>query len=459
MSEETRNNTLKAAAECLLPLFSGPIARSASIVILLRLFNIGLGFITTLFLAHAMGAVGFGVFALGISIAFLFSLPSRLGLQQFLIKSLPGYTATNNCGEYKGAIVFALITAGAITVLVSAFAAISIISGLEPGPMRQASLLGIGIAPFITITYLAQSILQTRMKPLRAHAPEFLIVQSLFLAYILIIHLTSSLTPIPVLFCFGAAWGVAALISIYWTKKTWPLLADSGLPRIAWRDWAGLALAMTAASLFSILIGRIETVALAALSGPAEIGIYAIAMRFALLVTFSGFAISSGLGPALSRLHAEGDYLGIGRRLSLAARTNTMVAIIACIGIIGVTSFLIPLIGPDFIRSRNVVAVLTLGFFVQATMSRPYDALNMLGHINVAIPVSFAAIALYATLLVMLIPHYGALGAAIATAVSISVYALTLAYFFWKKTGLRCDVFSQLNLNTEEPAGKLGSKQ
>jgi O-antigen/teichoic acid export membrane protein len=432
---------LKPAAERLPPFLRGPIAQGAISSMALRVFNLSLGFCTALLLARLLGAEGYGVFAFGSGTALLFATLARSGLQTFLVRS---FAATSHSAHAlrNGALHFGL----AVAIVSSLFAALIGLAVFAAGgaidnpALRQAAFVSALAAPAAAIAAVSQGVLRGRMKFVRAYAPEFVIVQAATLLGVFILHLAGALTALSALLCFTAAWAGAAAIGLRWMSAALPP-PPGAKPEIPWRTWSITVGAMTLGGLVVFLTGRIEMAALAAFAGPAEIGIYAIALRFAFLTTFPGFALSAGFAPTLSRLAATNDRKPMARRIALAARTTSIGALGAAVLAIALTWILLPLIDAEFVRARMAVVIMALGFTVQAMSGRPFEILSMLGFARITALTSIIGIVVGVMLMFVLIPAYGAVGAAAATAVVAAAHSILLAVLVRMKIGLRCDLF------------------
>lgn len=424
-------------------LASGPIARSAAIVLTLRCLNIVLGFITTIILARSLGAEEFGVFALGASVALLVSLPARLGLQPFLVKFLPGLELQPGRAGFVCACKLAA-KLGLAASLVAAFSvAILLWLSGQPGPLRNAGILGALTSPLIAMVSICQSYLRARFRPFQAFAPEFLFMQVAFASVAAALLLTNMLTARSALLAFGGSWLVALIVGMRWV-----LLDFNKIERATttfqppWKSWILAIAAMTIAGLFTLAVGRIEPIALAAFGSATDIGNYAIALRFALLVTFPAFAISSGLGPALARLDAVGDRNAVGDRLQRSAQAGLAGVIAATIVVIGLTFWIVPLFGADYSSARPAMLILLAGFVVQSLAGRASDALTMLGHLREAVLAGVISTGVYIGLSFLLVRDFGLVGAAAATAIAVTIHSALLATLAWRKIRIRCDVFA-----------------
>jgi lipopolysaccharide/colanic/teichoic acid biosynthesis glycosyltransferase len=174
---------------------------------------------------------------------------------------------------------------------------------------------------------------------------------------------------------------------------------------------------------------RFDFVLLGALAGPAELGIYAVASKFAELIRLAPTAINYVLYPRFANLGPKKATIE-GRRLLPQATALTLlitpfVAIIAYVG---------PalLYGAAFRGAVLPAEVIILGLSIEgaAAVSSAYllgvgrPGLNSIG---MAVGATITV-----TLDLILIPKYGALGGAITSAITYAATTLTLTYIAYR---------------------------
>ncbi len=433
---------LKSVAATLPPMFVGPLARSAATTMVYRLINIAIGLVITAILAKSLGADGFGVVALGLSIAFMLSMSAKLGLDIYFMRMAPQYIETHKWALLNGLLFFS----GALVLILALSASAIAATIAKVINADNAIIIACAIAPLVALNSVAQGILRSIMQISKAYLPEFVFVQMIALTGILIFASRGALSPGTALFAYFIGWSLAAAVSWLWVLKHWPKAARGAAREYNWRAWTGASILVMVAGLGEFAFGKFEILALSAYGSPEALGYYAIALRFALFVTFPAFALSSGFAPTIARLHAAGDQAAMMRKIILGARMTFFGAAIASIAVsVGVT-ILFPWFGADFSAATPLVIILCAGFVALSIVGRPMDVLIMVGAVREAAIASAISLSISIVIMLALIPVYGAVGAAISTAVSFAFHAGLLAFLVWKRTGLRCDAFAPVSM-------------
>jgi PST family polysaccharide transporter len=192
-------------------------------------------------------------------------------------------------------------------------------------------------------------------------------------------------------------------------------------------------LAMSALSV--VLYMKLSQLVLSGLMGDAVLGIYAAAIRIPETATFLPTVLATSLLPSLLKSKSEGA-LAYKTALRRFFRINALLALSICIPVsIGAPYIIRLLFGPSFSEAGPVLAVYVWSLlFVFLGVARGQHLLNeLLTHL----PLWFSLFGLLVNLgaCLIMIPKYGAMGAAIATVVSQCMAAF-LSSFIHPKTRL-----------------------
>jgi O-antigen/teichoic acid export membrane protein len=102
------------------------------------------------------------------------------------------------------------------------------------------------------------------------------------------------------------------------------------------------------------------------------------------------------------------------------------------------------LFGPEFTVGYPIMFILVIGLLARAATGPVEALMNMLGQQNVCAIVLFGAVALNVALNFALIPSYGLMGAAAATAISLTMVSVALFVMAKRRLGLHSFVFGGL---------------
>ena len=195
------------------------------------------------------------------------------------------------------------------------------------------------------------------------------------------------------------------------------------------RQLAGYGMRAQVGGIITQLNLRLDFVILSLLAGPAVLGIYAIASKFAELVKIVGMALSYVLYPRFTK---DGPANAVIRARRLLPKAGLLTAgLIAPLWI--AAGFVIPAFyGSAFEPAVLPARIILLGLVLEGVGGVITGFLYGVGRPGLN---SWAmAVGLVGTLLLdlLLIPPFGATGAASASAVAYLASALALVWFYWR---------------------------
>ncbi|NLT37155.1 MAG: flippase [Methanomassiliicoccus sp.] len=174
----------------------------------------------------------------------------------------------------------------------------------------------------------------------------------------------------------------------------------------------GNAISFLNTQINSILIGYYMT--------PTEVGIFAVAALLAQVLTLMPSAVQRVTAPSMAAKYGKGDMEGV-RRIYYSTLKKSFLITIICASIIAVLG---PYIITFFFTNEYSTAyepllILLLGYVFAASFGAVGATLSSIGRVNVPFKIGVICTILNIALNVLLIPHMGMNGAAIATAVTL----------------------------------------
>jgi O-antigen/teichoic acid export membrane protein len=172
------------------------------------------------------------------------------------------------------------------------------------------------------------------------------------------------------------------------------------------------------------LLGRIDIIMIGAIASghPEYVAAYAIASQLAATVKKVRIAFDNALAPVLSKLLVRDE---AGELLSMYRDVARWILQIF-LAVAGITIFLAPLVlglaHPDFARFWTLVPILVFARYLNAAGGPAQTALIMAGHSRLELLNNVLINVTNVVLNVLLIRAYGVLGAAIATATSLTLF-------------------------------------
>jgi O-antigen/teichoic acid export membrane protein len=215
----------------------------------------------------------------------------------------------------------------------------------------------------------------------------------------------------------------------------WLRLARRGFFRGATRPSAHLARTVGAYGLraqvggvISLLNLRLDFVLLNVIAGPAVLGIYAISSKFAELLKVPALALTYVLYP---RYASDGGARAVVKARRLLPKAGLLLAA-AIVPLVLVAGWVIPAVyGSAFEPAVAPARIILIGLALEGVAAVITAFLYGAGRPGLNSLAMGAGLVVTVALDLLLIPAYGAVGAATASAVAYAASTLALVWFFW----------------------------
>lgn len=243
---------------------------------------------------------------------------------------------------------------------------------------------------------------------------------------VVLAELTGGLVLVLMILLFGRLgadpwWFAAAMGSSYAVTLGITLVAARRLVRFGLRGEAGIwkhlvrhGAPLAVATAITVLYFRADTVLLAVLQPPAEVGLYGVPVK--VLDAFMGMTmLFVGLFAPLLANTARVDDAGFRQHLKNALDTLAVGTVAVGLGIVVLAPELIRILaGPDFVAGSQVLQVLAAVLVLHGTALILREAATALAIQQRLLPAYFAGLAIASLAYLTLIPRLGGLGAALS---------------------------------------------
>lgn len=431
----------------------GPIARTrGSRLKFTTLFSFGLkglAMLATLggqvILARSMAIETFGIYVSVIASTTVLSVLGGFGMPLAAVRFLPRYQAESDWPLYRGflrrAIWQTMLSSAAMAIV---FVAVYL---LVPSLRSTAMAAAIG-APMILVvglTTLGTATLQVLQLPLRGEFLSNIVRPVLISAMVGGLAFATGRLPAELVLAltgFGSLVALVLIATACWRALPVSLFGDCAeTERHAW-------LASGAAVLVSIgavaFIERLDIILLGAMIGPAEAGLYSVAARLAVLVSFALASVNALLGPMSAELLAKKDIGALQHILSNGVALASGIALLLSATLVLLGPFLLGVFGPQFRPAAPALTILVGGQFILTLLGSGAGMLAIAGRNRELIVIIAAAVAADLVLCVLLIPRFGIDGAAVATTAAVLIYGVCFAIAVRRLLGLHVTLVGPL---------------
>ncbi len=381
-------------------------------------------------LVRSLGQEGYGFYIFASGVALIGGRVGALGWPNLMLRFIPDYQTNGDWARLRG-----LLSASVRVVCVGGLgvAALLVITSLALGPAHRLSLglmLGAALVPVVALNALGRSQLIALGHPARGLFVDGGAVPLVMVLGLLGVWAISGGPVTPVGAVLGAicAGLLALVLAIYWIRPRLPeaLRTTQSAPQT--RIWMAIAAPTLVGMSAKLMMEKSDILMLAPLGSLADVGLYGAAARLVLIQTMASVILNAVIVPRISQALAQGDHARA-RRLFFGA-VGVALAISTPFALL-FWGYGAPIMGQvfgaAFAQGGTVLAVLG-GAQIFGALSVPASAfLIVSGRQSLFGAITAGALALNIAGNLMLIPVYGALGAALASLASMSVLVILQA--------------------------------
>lgn len=417
----------------------------------LRLAGIGFGFLVGVQLARGLGAEGYGIYGIAMSIISLLLVPTEFGLPQLLTREIAAAHVKQEWGHLKGVLQWASRVSIYVAIFIgSAIAACLMLWG--PGlstPLSMTLLTGAAMIPVVSQVSMRSAALRGLQFFVRGQLPDVLL-RPMFYSSLLFVtpYFFIRLRP-EIAMALGAASAAMALLAAqFMLSQALPDYVKNSKAATDSHKWLHSAFPMALAEGMRVFQGQISILIAGFMLPIADVGIYRLAISVATLVAMPISLFNIIGGSMIARAYAQNDIAKLKRLMSLLALGMT----------VGVTVLMLPLVlfgktvvetffGKEFSRAVDIILILSSGFLIGSAFGSCVWLLNMSGHHKRVTRASFIGLISLLLLTPPGIYWFGVHGAAMASGASFFIWNTLMWRDGIRLLGINSSIFSLARTN------------
>ncbi len=411
------------------------ITRATLLIFCLQGIGYVLRYVTQIALARWMRPLEYGAYTYAIAWTTTLAGFAAIGTDDALVWLIPHYRARKEWSHIRGLMVTAMIVAiGSSTGLaaVSSFAA-----STWNSPDSAVLSLGFWLIPLFTLMSLQGQAMRALNRPvlnqiLQTMARPFLILAGTAAVF----WTTSGLTAMSTLKCVVVACAVVIAIQSTVTLRTLPIEVYRNQAEYAVRRWLRTASMFAVTGWSHLALAQADVLVVGYALGAEKAGIYNVAASTSVLVFVSMAAADALAAPVAAELHTQRRHSDLQAVASRAAHASFWPGLgVACL-IFGFSGFALRLFGGAFVTGRSVLLILTVAEVLFLAFGSSASMLQMTGHHKDTARIVGLAAAANIVLNIALVPRFGMVGGALATAATMLGRQLCLHHVAVRELGI-----------------------
>lgn len=400
------------------------VAKGAGITFGGKTAGLGIKYLTEVVLARLLGTELFGLYAIGIVIYKLGEVFSGMGLQSGTVRYVSIYRSSRDRGRLLGVLqqsiglpFFGGLILGSILFLTSGFIAQEVFNKPNLAPVLRIFAVAIPFGASMTVGALATSGFQTTK----------------YLVYIRnFFHPITNLILIVFVGSLGwSLWGAAVawvlasilglILAVYFILKIFPEERWKKIkPVFETKRLLQFSLPLALGDFLGFILLWMDTLMLGYFRSASEVGIYRAASQTALLLMIFLNSLNTIFSPLIAELFHRNHLQRMEQLFKVATRWSFSLTLPLFLFVWLAGQDILRVFGSEFSVGWLPLVVLSIGQLVNAGTGGIGYMLIMSGHQYLKLLSDVVLVSLNIVLNILLIPRWGLLGAAVATAISIA---------------------------------------
>lgn len=379
----------------------------------LQAAGVGLLALMQILLGRRLGAHEYGVLSFTLAWTNVLAVVASLGWPTALTRFIAQYIEQKKWGLLRGVIQCALQSTLLVGILVGIIEGIaSFWPGIPPGVI-QGLRYAVILIPLYALIRLRSGAFQGLARIRASLTLEQMLLPALVISGVLL-GIASSAFRASIVYMFSA--GIVVAVGGFWLWRLVPAEGRQAQPEFQTRYWISVSVPLVFGSLSLIVMTKVDVLMLGYLSTPETTGLYSAASRMALLNSFVLMAANTIAAPMISAAY-HGDHPD---QLGVIVRKVTLWATLGSLPLFLFMmiwpQFLLGLFGSDYVRGALVLRILAIGEFINAITGPVGFTLVMTGRERIYAWITGVLMILVILGDILVIPRWGAVGAAIVSA-------------------------------------------
>ncbi|WP_158220373.1 oligosaccharide flippase family protein [Kineosporia sp. A_224] len=407
-----------------------------------RLLSLGTNFVTQVILVRALTSGDFGAFAYCLSVVLAAEAAIHLGLDRAVPRFVAKFDEEGRYGELFGALLVQLVTIvclGAAVVLLAVPAG-RLVGGGRPEVLGLLPIL-VALAPLQAADDAMAGLFAVMANAKAIFVRKYLVGPLLRLAAAAGILLAGgSVYQLGVGYVVAAFLGVLLYVGmLVSTLRSTGLAARYRRSELSFpvRTLFGFSLPLLSADLVLLLVNSVDAIAVMHYHGPDEVAALRVVGPLAAMTLVATQAFTPLFTPHLSRVLARGERdVTAWHYWETAAWVATLSFPVVAV-IVSAPTFIVGTIyGDRYSDSAVLLVILALGLYLQAATGFNGLTLQVFGRWKGVVAAASIAAVLDIVLLLTLVPRHGALGAAVASSLTLVGYNVAKQVMLARGTGI-----------------------
>lgn len=407
----------------------GQIARGAGV----SSFGQGMGrvlnFATQVALARFYGPAALGLYVLGVTTIFFANILAQFGMGSGVVRFVAHHRAQGDASRVRGTILLALWATFALSMVLASlifFGAGLLADRVFDRPSLEAILRAFSVAlPLFTLmnmTVYALTGFQTVGGAHKYSTSVRQVLQPLANLVLIVVFYLLGAHILGAVVAYVISMAVGFVLALHYLRRVFPKLLDRTTPaRFEPRALFGVSGPLIVAGFTSYINPWIAVTVLGIFASAEAVGIYYAAARTASLSTLVLFAFSGIFSPMIANLHSNGLMDHLGRLYKDVSRWTFTGSLAVFLLTVLLSKDIMAVFGEAFVSGWPAMVLIATAYLFSSSVGHAGRLLAMTGHQKIVMLSTVVATIGGVVITFALVPSFGLMGAAAATAAGVAL--------------------------------------
>lgn len=421
----------------------------SSKTMLVKVFGMISGLLISIFLARTLGSEGLGVVNFANKLGMILLIVTMFGFQNVIIKFISISKGKLDNRGIATALKTSLVFNGLISLCIACIGAIILPFVLDIWSENQDLYIPLLIVFVMLIPQTISRVYASALNGFGKIWQANLVNQTLSAILVglgLIFYWTFNIvfTPVSILLLYAISRiFLAVIVKVLWDQT----FKNNIKGQFNFKPMFKMAKPMLLITGTAVIASNADAIMLASLGTFEDVGIYSVAARLALLTSFFLQVTNAAILPKLASLYDDFKIDEMRLMIQRVTKGLVILALLFLIFFLISGQWILGFWGSEFQEAYWILVILSVGQFFNIATGCSGILLIMCGHEKIHGYISSVSVILNIILNVILISNYGALGAAIATAITVILSNILKVIMVKRKTEiLILPKFKKLNI-------------
>lgn len=403
-----------------------------------------MGYVTQVALAQMFGPAQLGFYVLGRGSLQLLNILSQIGMDNGVVRYVAHYRAEKDDARVRGTIIFAIGVACAMSLILSTllfFGAGFLAEHIFHKPFLETVFKGFSLClPFLTL--MTMTLWATQGFQTMKYNTYVLQIYQPLMNLVLVVaffYLGTQIMGAVAAYVLSMVGG--SVIALLYLRKVFPQILDRTIPpKYDGRALVGASAPLVVANFTQYINAWSSVTILGIFASAAQVGIFSAASRTAMISALVLHAFSGTFSPMISSLYRKGQLEDLNKLYRDVARWSFTGTLALSVLAMVLSKDIMVVFGKEFVVGWSAIVVVGVAQIFYSSVGPAQRVLAMTGRQKIVMLGTLSSVTSVVVLNFLLIPRYGIMGAAFATAGGIVL--INVITVLGVRTGLRFSPYS-----------------